>query len=107
MAGTGLLLEFRLPPGSRGGRGLSALGLDRHDWGNLHTWVGYLFIFSIMLHVALHWRWLWQVASRKRAWPMIAGVGLGLLLLLILVFQPVKDASGDRHHRSDPENITG
>jgi len=90
MAGTGLLLGFRLPPGSQGGRGLSALGLDRHEWGDLHIWVGYLFIISILLHLALHWRWLWQVASRKRAWPMVAGIGLGLLLMLLLVFQPVK-----------------
>lgn len=90
MSGTGLLLAFRLPPGSQGGRGLSAFGLDRHEWGELHTWVGYLFIAAILLHVALHWRWLWQVASRKQAWPMLAGIGVGLLLMLVLAFQPVK-----------------
>jgi len=37
MAGTGLLLAFRLPSGSRGGRGLSALGMARHEWGDWHT----------------------------------------------------------------------
>jgi len=89
MAGTGLLLAFRMPPGSRGGRGLEALGLGRHEWGDLHTWISYVFMATILLHLALHWRWLWQIAARKRAWPMILGIGLGLVLLLFLTFQPV------------------
>ena len=39
LLGTGLLLVFRLPPGSRGGHGLTMLGLSRHEWGDLHYWV--------------------------------------------------------------------
>jgi len=93
MTGTGLLLAFRLPPGSEGGRGLSALGLGRHEWGDLHTWISYVFIASIVMHLAIHWRWLWQVAARKRTWPMLAGIGLGLVLILALIFQPVTGKS--------------
>lgn len=90
MSGTGLLLSFRLPPGSRGGRGLSALGWDRHAWGDLHTWISYAFILGILVHLALHWRWLWQIAARKRGWPIWIGIGSGLVLMLLLVFQPVR-----------------
>lgn len=106
MAGTGLLLAFRLPPGSRGGRGLEALGLGRHDWGEIHTWISYFFIAGILLHVALHWRWLWQVASRKRPWPMLAGLGLGLVLLLTLALQPVHNrrAEGQPKHQPQTHN---
>ncbi|MBN8710167.1 MAG: hypothetical protein BGO12_08125 [Verrucomicrobia bacterium 61-8] len=106
MAGTGLLLAFRMPLGSRGGRGLEALGLGRHEWRDFHTWMSYAFMATIVLHLALHWRWLWQIAARKRAWPIIAGFGLGLLLLLFLTFQPVhgrdrsEDATPRKHQRS-------
>jgi len=99
MAGTGLLLAFRLPPGSRGGQGLSALGMTRHDWGDVHTWLSYGFIVLLLLHLAVHWRWLWQFASRKRAWPLLAGVGVGLLLIIALIGQPVQSREGRGEHR--------
>jgi hypothetical protein len=89
MSGTGLLLAFRLPPGSRGGRGLSALGWDRHEWGDLHTGLSYAFLTLIVIHLALHWRWFWQIAGRRRAWPIVLGIGSGLLLLAGIVLLPV------------------
>jgi len=95
MAGTGLLLAFRLPPGSQGGRGLSAWGLSRHEWGDLHTWLSYGFLALILTHLALHWRWFWQVAARKKRWPLLLGFGAGLALLLALTLQPVKE--GGKH----------
>lgn len=106
MAGTGLLLAFRMPPGSRGGRGLEALGLGRHDWGDLHTWISYVFMATTVLHLALHWRWLWQVAARRRPWPIVAGFGLGVLLVLLIALQPVHRREGreegapPKHHQS-------
>ncbi len=110
MAGTGLLLAFRLPPGSRGGRGLEALGLGRHEWGDVHTWVSYIFMATIVVHLALHWRWLWQIAARKRAWPMLAGFGLGIAQLLFLALQPVHNLNRSRSETEarslDLQNVT-
>jgi hypothetical protein len=103
MAGTGLLLAFRLPPGSRGGRGLTAMSWDRHDWGDVHTWLSYAFLTLIAAHLALHWRWLWQVAAKRHAWPLVAGLGLGLVLMMWLIFQPVEQrgrARGPMHDRA-------
>lgn len=94
MSGTGLLLAFRMPPGS-GGR-LTALGLTRHEWGDWHTWLSYAFLALIALHLALHWRWFWQVAAKRRSWPLIGGIGAGLLLMAALVLQPVTTAAGGR-----------
>ena len=94
MTGTGLLLAFRLPPGSRGGHGLSAFGMGRHDWGDWHTWLSYAFCALMLAHLAIHWRWFWQIAGRRRAWPIVAGVGAGVVLILILVFQPVHSSRG-------------
>lgn len=90
MSGTGLLLAFRLPPGSRGGQGLTAAGLSRHGWGDIHTWLSYVFLALILSHIAIHWRWFWQVAARRRTWPILIGIGTGILLLLLLVLQPVE-----------------
>jgi hypothetical protein len=106
MAGTGLLLAFRLPPGSRGGRGLSALGLSRHEWGDWHTWLSYAFLAMILLHLALHWRWFWQVAARKKRWPLLLGFGAGLALLIALALQPVSasgnsQAEGGHHEKAN------
>ena len=94
MSGTGLLLAFRLPPGSRGGQGLSAAGLSRHEWGDIHTWLSYVFLALMLAHLVIHWRWFWQVAAKKRSWPLILGVGLGLVLLAVLALQPVDKREG-------------
>lgn len=104
LAGTGLLMVFRLPPGSRGGRGLSALGMTRHEWGDVHTWLSYGFLVLVFLHLAVHWRWLWQFASRRRALPMIAGIGVGLALCLAFLLLPVsrREGRGGRHGGADP-----
>lgn len=99
MAGTGLLLAWRLPSGSRGGKGLSAMGLGRHDWGDIHTWLGYGLIGLILIHLAVHWRWLWQAASCRRSWALLAGLGSGLVLLVFLVCQPVEHRGGGEGKR--------
>ncbi|MEX1045108.1 MAG: DUF4405 domain-containing protein [Chthoniobacterales bacterium] len=103
MAGTGLLLAFRLLPGSQGGRGLTAMGWDRHGWGDVHTWLSYAFLALITAHLALHWRWFWQVAAKKHAWPLVVGIGAGLVLMLWLIFQPVEQRGrgpGAAHNRA-------
>ena len=102
LAGTGLLLAFRLPPGSRGGRGLSVLGYGRHEWGDFHTWLAYVFIALVVVHLALHWRWFWQIAARKRSWPLLLGLGGGLALVVVIVILPVaKNDEGTEHHDSE------
>ena len=39
MAATGYILRFPLPPGTN--KSLSLWGLTRHQWGAVHTWIGY------------------------------------------------------------------
>lgn len=106
MSGTGVLLAFRLPPGSRGGRGLSALGWTRHDWGDLHFWISIAFLALLLIHLALHWRWFWQIASKRRAWPLLAGFGVGLIVLLGLSALPVKRAEPP-HEKSHGRQFRG
>ena len=90
MGGTGLLLGYRLPPGSRGGHGLSVVGMSRHEWGGLHQWLSVAFLALVVVHMALHWRWFWQIASRKRPWPLIAGLIAGVVLAAGILLLPVE-----------------
>jgi len=55
MISTGLLMEYVLLPGSRGGHGLSLFGMNRHDWGDIHFYLSIAFIVAMLLHIVLHW----------------------------------------------------
>lgn len=107
LTGTGLLLAYRLPPGSRGGRGLSALGWSRHEWGDLHFWISLAFLVLLLIHLALHWRWFWQIASKRRAWPLLAGIGAGVALVIATMCLPVERAKSENHTESTHEEGSG
>ena len=91
---TGLVLEFRLPPGSRGGQGLSLLGWGRHDWGDLHSWLAYAALALVAGHLAIHARWLWIVASQRHSWRLVAGLALGIALPAAALLWPVAHRRG-------------
>jgi hypothetical protein len=98
LAATGLVLAFRVPPGSRGGHGLSLLGWTRHDWGDLHAWLAYGVIALVLGHLALHARWLWIVASRRRPARLVAGLALGLALPAAALLWPTEQRAGSAQH---------
>ncbi|NJK91700.1 MAG: DUF4405 domain-containing protein [Blastochloris sp.] len=110
MTGTGLLLSLRLPPGSRGGHGAQVLGMSRHEWGDLHTWISYGFMALILLHLMMHRLWLWQMAARRRLWPLLLGLLAGLILSLSLLLLPVKEKKqgagrSSRSHESPSSSL--
>lgn len=89
LAGTGFLLAYRLPHGRPGAGRYEALGLSRHEWGEVHTWLSWAFIVVIVLHMILHWRWLWMVASHKNRWALLGGMAGGVILVLLGWLAPV------------------
>lgn len=99
MAATGFLLAFRLPPGSRGGGGLTAWGWSRHEWGDLHTWNSYVFLALSLLHLAIHWRWFLYIASGRYRTFFLAGLIGGLLAVGAVLIIPVKHGMGQEHGR--------
>lgn len=103
MIGTGLLLSLRLPPGSRGGRGLTVLDMDRHEWGDLHLWISYAFIALVLVHLMMNWVWLKKIAAQRRSWRLWAGLGGGVLVVLLIVLWPVEQTDRGWRHRQQVE----
>ncbi len=95
MLATGFILRYRLPPGSRGGGGLSIWSWSRHDWGDLHMWFAYTACALVALHLLLHWRWLWYTAWPRMKWPVLAGLLAGAALAAAAWLLPVERDSDD------------
>ena len=106
MAGTGLLMAFRLIPGSRGGQGLEVLGWNRHDWGDLHTWVSYVFIALVVLHLVINWAWLAKVAAKGHLWRVVIGIIVGLSIIAAFLLLPVTHRERGRGHGRGFGSIT-
>lgn len=111
LVGTGALLTWKLVPGSQGGRGLTVLGMTRHEWSDLHFWTGTVCVSTTLAHIILNWPWLKKIASSGKAWRL----ALGLLVGAVLIFgtyalpleqshredrptQEIKPSIGDKQH---------
>jgi hypothetical protein len=97
MLATGFIVRYRLPPGSRGGSGLSIWNWTRHSWGDIHTWTAYTVCFLVIIHLILHWQWLMRSAWPKVKWPVIAGLILGVLLAVSAWLVPVEKNTESGH----------
>ena len=89
MIGTGLLLAYRLPPGNRGGRGLTILDMDRHEWGNVHLWIAYVVVAAVIAHLVMNWTWLTKIAASMKPWRLWVGLLLGIGIIVVLLLLPV------------------
>lgn len=102
LAGSGFLLAWRLPPGSRGGHGLRILGMNRHEWGDWHLYAGIAIILLTILHMFYNRTWLEKIAARKRLWPLLGGLGLGAVIIAFFLLVPVEE-----HRERGGGNRTG
>ena len=69
LAFTGYIIKYVLLPGTGGlgsisrgsGRGIKAeelWSMTRHQWGDIHFYLAALFVFMMIVHVVLHWKWI-------------------------------------------------
>lgn len=91
---TGMLIEFRLPPGSGGhesyGYGWRAVeratpviwNMTRHQWGEIHFWIAVTFTILLAFHLVLHWKWI--VATSRNLIPQFSRPTLLLWLIVIV-----------------------
>jgi Domain of unknown function (DUF4405) len=89
MVGTGLLMAYRLPPGNRGGRGLTVLGMDRHEWGDVHLWISYIVIAAVIAHLGMNWTWLKKIAASMKPLRLLGGLLVGIVIIVVLLVLPV------------------
>ena len=95
LAGIGFLIKFVLVPGEERnvlyGRGtaLRLLGLERHEWGAIHMWIGISLLAILVLHIILHWGQvlgLLCAVSRSLAVRLLIVLGVLLLAALLMSF---------------------
>ena len=85
LAGTGLLLEFRLCEDTSG----TIFGLAAEDWRDIHEWVSYLFVMVVVTHLVLHWAWIRKLANRH-FWRTTVGLTAGICVIGVLLLTPVE-----------------
>jgi hypothetical protein len=95
LAGTGILIHYRLVPGYRGGHGLTLLDLTRHEWGSYHLWAAYLLLFLVLVHLVLNFAFIKNAIARRSPWIMIV-LGLsGLFITLFFLIMPIERKGED------------
>ena len=84
---TGAVMLWHLPPGYKGGHGITLWGWGRHDFGALHLWLGVAFLVLVTVHLILHWAWVCATTARffgaesGRRWQRLV---VGLIFIIIL-----------------------
>lgn len=81
--------------------------MTRHDWGEIHLWLGIAFLVGIAVHLVLNWNWLTKIAAQKHAWRLWLGLLAGLALLILPLATPVEPSTGERGAGSREERGKG
>jgi len=70
---TGIAFLLMGSGGYQGGRNpgfeTALLGLSRGTWDDLHTWASLVMIVGVLVHLALHWKWI--VRMTKKMMPSL------------------------------------
>lgn len=120
IAGLGFLVKFVLVPGFKRNTlygddvELYFLGLDRHQWGSIHLYLSFAFLFLILLHIILHWKMITcifgQMIHSKNARRVIAtctGVAALFFALAPLFVKPEITSLERKHtHRQNIGQFT-
>lgn len=113
IAGLGFLMKYVLLPGREStikyGRRveLTLLGLDRHDWGAIHLYLGFLLLALLVLHIVLHWQMIpglfaRLIANSRHKWRVAlvyTVLAAALVLFPFLISPEVKDGTAGQGRR--------
>lgn len=110
LVSTGIMMKYILLPGSRRGAGspTSLMGLDRHDWGNVHFWASVIFVVTVLIHIVLHWSWITGMFKKflsVRSWRVVVPA---LVFPVAIAFLPLMGIRGfDASEESGGKNRAG
>jgi Domain of unknown function (DUF4405) len=104
MAGTGLLLGYRLPHGAGNASRVVFFGYGRHEWGEIHTWLAYFALLLAVIHLCLNRQWLVKVAASKRTWGLVAGILSGAFIVGAFLLLPVERSERNAKDSPTPLN---
>lgn len=93
----GLLLKYVLIPGYKRNElygknvELEYMGMDRHDWGDIHFMFSMILTFLLVVHIILHWKQIVHIFKSMIIVKSfrIMGVSLFFALSLMLCLLPV------------------
>ena len=118
IAGIGFLMNYTLLPGRErvlkygDNTELYFLGLDRHQWGDIHQVAGFVLLGLIVLHIIFHWKII--VCLARKVFPQkILRLGLTAVLIVIVsvflsftfVITPTKSEQADYLHRNQQRAV--
>lgn len=95
LAGSGLVMEYRLAGEYHLPTGAAILGLGWAGWARLHLVMGYVMLGLVGCHVLLHWRWIWTAAVVRRSLPIIAVLAVAAILAAGPLLAPLTGAGAD------------
>lgn len=87
---------------------LEFLGMDRHEWGNIHLICGAIMIVLLVLHVVYHWNLIKSMFAKFMGLSGGALAGISVFLLICLSFillpffinpQVSEQARGNKHYQ--------
>ncbi len=107
IAGLGFLMKYVLLPGRESmikyarRVELSLFGLDRHDWGAIHLYLGFLLLALLVLHIVLHWQMIpglftKLVTNSRHRWKVAlvyTVLAVALVLFPFLISPEVKNGT--------------
>jgi len=119
IAGLGFLIKYVLVPGFKrntlynGDVELYFMGRTRHEWGSIHLWLSFIFLFLMLLHIILHWKMIKSIFSHmvtSKASRVVIAVFIGTITLFFalapLFVKPVVEPFQGKHaHSHDSESF--
>lgn len=86
---TGVLMRYVLPP--RSGQSMEIFGMSRHEWGNIHFYITFIFLAILSIHLFLHWKFIRNIFRgriKEASAPRLLFGLVGLLAVLALAVAP-------------------
>ena len=94
LAGTGLLLEFRLDENEA-----RILGLSSDDWSEIHLVLALVFLALSIAHLLLNWNWVVGLFRQRNRRAMIVTGLIGIFLVVGILLVPASSPHGPKAPR--------